>query len=192
MSKDRLHNDDLLIDRVRDGDMHAFRLLVEKYKDISLSLACSILKDRDKAEDVLQDAFVKVYRKLNSFRGTSAFATWLYRIVVNTAYNALKKEKRQAFIRETEVDLPETKEPEKYEDLKREEQQKYINMAMDKLKADEALVLRLYYLCDLNSKEIRKITGFSNSKIKVDLHRGRNNLYRQLERILGTEIKDLL
>ncbi|NER13597.1 sigma-70 family RNA polymerase sigma factor [Leptobacterium flavescens] len=172
--------------------MHAFRLLVEKYKDISLSLACSILKDRDKAEDVLQDAFVKVYRKLNSFRGTSAFATWLYRIVVNTAYNALKKEKRQAFIRETEVDLPETKEPEKYEDLKREEQQKYINMAMDKLKADEALVLRLYYLCDLNSKEIRKITGFSNSKIKVDLHRGRNNLYRQLERILGTEIKDLL
>ena len=86
--------DAILIERVKEGDEKAFVQLVDKYKDLSLSLAHSIMKDPDKAEDVLQDAFIKVYEKAGSFKHQSAFSSWLYRIVVNTAYNALKKEKK--------------------------------------------------------------------------------------------------
>ncbi|WP_258539105.1 RNA polymerase sigma factor [Flagellimonas abyssi] len=82
-----------LIDRVKEGDDGAFVQLVDKYKDLSLSLAHSIVKDRDKAEDVLQDAFIKVYKKAGSFKQQSAFSSWLYRIVVNTAYNPFKRKR---------------------------------------------------------------------------------------------------
>ena len=59
--------DAALIESVKKGDTQAFRQLVNKYKDVSLSLACSILKDKEKAEDVLQNAFMKVFQKANSF-----------------------------------------------------------------------------------------------------------------------------
>ena len=65
-------------------------------------------------------------------------------------------------------------------------------MALNKLNNNEALVLRLHYLAELSIKEIEKATGFSSSKIKTSLHRGRNNLHFQLKEILGNEIDDLL
>ena len=64
---------------------------MDKYKDDSLALACSILKDQDLAEDVLQDVFIKIYDKIKSFKYQSAFYTWLYRFVVNNCYNELRK-----------------------------------------------------------------------------------------------------
>jgi RNA polymerase sigma factor (sigma-70 family) len=85
--------DAFLIERVKQGDTMAFRQLVEKYKDVSLTLACSVLKDKAKAEDVLQDAFMKVFHKAHNFKHQSAFSSWLYRIVINTCYNQLKQAK---------------------------------------------------------------------------------------------------
>lgn len=172
--------------------MAAFRQLVEKYKNVSLSLACSILKDENKAEDVLQDVFVKVYEKIDTFNFNAAFSTWLYRIVVNTSYNQLKKHKKHTNL--SQIDS----KPEKSSGnlaliaFKEEEQKKYIQMALKRLRADEALILRLFYLCDLKIKEIEAITGFKSSKIKVDLHRGRINLNHELKNILGKEIHNLL
>lgn len=76
-----------LIRKINKGDTSAFRQLVYIYKDVSLSLASSIIKDSSIAEDVVQDVFIKVYHKLDTFSFKSSFATWLYRIVVNTCYN---------------------------------------------------------------------------------------------------------
>jgi RNA polymerase sigma-70 factor (ECF subfamily) len=72
------------------------------------------------------------------------------------------------------------------------DQKKYINLALEKLRPDESLLLRLFYLSELHIKEIEKITGFKTSKIKVDLHRGRENLHFQLKQLLGNDIKYLL
>lgn len=85
-SKD-LNNDQLLVDRAKSGDRHAFDLLVLKYQSRMLSLVTRIVPNPSDALDVVQETFVKAYRSLESFRGDSAFYTWLYRIAVNTAKN---------------------------------------------------------------------------------------------------------
>ncbi|WP_237688953.1 RNA polymerase sigma factor [Flagellimonas aurea] len=181
-----------LIDRVKEGDDRAFVELVNKYKDLSLSLAHSIMKDRDKAEDVLQDAFVKVYEKAGSFKHQSAFSSWLYRIVVNTAYNALKKEKKYREMEHFNQETTNIGETTNTDTIREEDQKKYIVMAMERLRPDEALVLRLHYLCGHSITEIQEITGFGISKVKVDLHRGRGHMEEALEDLLGDQVKDLL
>ncbi|WP_394337771.1 RNA polymerase sigma factor [Flavilitoribacter nigricans] len=178
---------------MRAGDRGAFRQLVDRHKDVSLSLAFSILKDRDGAEEVLQEVFLRVFEKLGSFRFRSSFRTWLYRIVVNTSYNALKTRKKYLPLEDFCLHTPVGARPaDGPQSLQEEEQKKYITEAMKRLKPDEALVLRLFYLCDMRIKEIKKITGFGTAKIKVDLHRGRTNLQHQLKMMLGDELKNLL
>ena len=80
-------NDQLLVDRARLGDRHAFDLLVLKYQSRLLAVSTTLVPNQSDALDVLQDAFVKAFRSLHTFRGESAFYTWLYRITVNTAKN---------------------------------------------------------------------------------------------------------
>ena len=76
--------------------------------------------------------------------------------------------------------------------LREEDQKRYIQLALEQLKPDEALVLRMFYLLELRIMEIERATGFSKAKIKEDLHRGRQNLSLILRTLLGTEIEDLL
>ena len=73
-----------LITRIRAGDTSGFRILVDRYKDLSFSLACSILKNEQDAEDALQESFIKAFKGLGQFNFKSSFSTWFYKIVVNT------------------------------------------------------------------------------------------------------------
>lgn len=185
-------SDRQLILRIKAGDLHAFRHLVDRHKDVCLTLACSILKDRDHAEDVLQEVFIKVYENMDSFKFQSALTTWLYRIVVNTSYTVLKNRNRYGKLKafqEVSAGLQEQIGPGK---LVEEEQKRYISEALKRLKTDEALVLRMFYLCEMRIKEISEITSFSAAKIKVDLHRGRANLETELRKMLGSELNSLL
>ncbi len=181
-----------LIEKVKKGDTQAFRQLVDKYKDVSLSLAYSIIKDKPRAEDVLQDVFMTVFHKSYNFKHKSAFSSWLYRIVINSSYNELKRNKIHLELNEINANKLLTKEKTVFQNIKEDDQKKYVVLALNKLKPDEALVLRLFYLCDLSLKEIADITDFSPSKIKVDLHRGRKNMESALHDLLGKQSKDLL
>jgi RNA polymerase sigma factor (sigma-70 family) len=181
-----------LIERIRKGDSEAFRQLVERHKDISLSLSFSILKDKALAEDALQEAFIKVFRKLHTFNHKAAFSTWLYRIVVNTSYNMLKQQKFHEDISTIPFNDSGVSSEVPFNALKEEAQRQYIRTAMASLASDEALVLRLFYLCELSIREVQEVTRFSNSKIKVCLHRGRKNMHQELQNLLGAELKHLL
>jgi RNA polymerase sigma-70 factor (ECF subfamily) len=87
-----LATDDLtLVQRVRTGDQRAFKLLVERYQRKVFSVALGMLKDKEEARDVAQEAFVKVYRYLDHFKGDASFYTWLYRITVNICIDAMRK-----------------------------------------------------------------------------------------------------
>ncbi len=180
-----------LIARVKEGDDGTFVQLVDKYKDLSLSLAHSIVKDRDKAEDVVQDAFIKVYEKVATFKYRSAFSSWLYRIVVNTAYNALKKENKYRGM-ENLTEVSSSVQNLDADRFQERDQKKYIVKALERLRPDEALVLRLHYLCGHSVVDIQEITGFGISKVKVDLHRGRANMEKILYELLGDQVEDLL
>ena len=181
-----------LVNRSKAGDTLAFRDLVNVYKDVSLTLACSILKDNILAEDAVQTAFIKVFEKLKTFKQDSKFSTWLYRIVINTAYNLLKQQKNHKQIDILSDSIFECEEKSGAKILAEFEQKKYIDLALNRIKSDEALILRLFYLYEHTILEIKEITGFSKSKIKVDLHRGRKNMEQQLQKMLGNEIIQLL
>lgn len=181
-----------LVNRSKAGDTFAFRDLVNAYKDVSLTLACSVLKDTTLAEDAVQTAFIKVFEKLKTFRQDSKFSTWLYRIVINTAYNLLKQQKNHLQVDILSNVANETDGKSETKALTEQDQKKYINLALNRLNADEALILRLFYLYEYTIVEIKEITGFSKSKIKVDLHRGRKNMELHLQKILGNEITQLL
>jgi len=87
--------DELLVERVQQGDKRAFDLLISKYQHRIISLVGRYVSDPAEAMDVAQEAFIKAYRAIDRFRGDSAFYTWLYRIAINTAKNWLVARKRR-------------------------------------------------------------------------------------------------
>jgi RNA polymerase sigma-70 factor (ECF subfamily) len=87
--------DQLLVERVQAGDKRAFDLLVSKYHRKVIRLISRLVRDPAEVEDIAQEAFIKAYRSMSQFRGDSAFYTWLYRIAVNTAKNALVSSNRR-------------------------------------------------------------------------------------------------
>lgn len=88
-------SDDELVNRIRAGDSCAFSRLVERYQRRILQLALSFVRNEHDAQEVVQDAFLRVHLGLGAFRGTSSFYTWLYRIVVNLAIDAKRRPSRQ-------------------------------------------------------------------------------------------------
>ena len=104
--------DQQLVERAQRGDKHAFELLVSKYQRKLARLLSRFIRDSAEVEDVTQEAFIKAYRALPTFRGDSAFYTWLYRIGINTAKNYLVAMGRRAPTT-TEID---SEEAEDYED----------------------------------------------------------------------------
>ncbi|MEM8900608.1 MAG: RNA polymerase sigma factor [Bacteroidota bacterium] len=183
----RVEKDREIIERVKAGEQAAFRELVNNYKDDAFALACSILKDHEWAEDVLQDAFLKVFQKIQSFKYQSAFYTWLYRIVVNRCYNELRRKKHTR--REPLENISELEQGTDFPNPNNVNE--YVILALNQMKSDEALVLRLFYLSELSIEEVIQVTGFGKSKVKVTLHRGRKNLADLLRKYLGREIEDL-
>jgi RNA polymerase sigma-70 factor (ECF subfamily) len=102
--------DRALVERVQNGDKRAFDLLVRKYQHKVIGLVSRYANNYAEAEDIAQDAFVRAWRAIGSFRGDSAFYTWLYRIAINTAKNALVSSRR----RPVDYDL-DLQDPEQYD-----------------------------------------------------------------------------
>ncbi len=84
-----------LINKFKAGQMEGFEMLVKKYQNRVINIANSLSRHASDAEDIAQEAFLKVYRNLNDFRNQAKFSSWLYRITVNTAYDHLRKNKRR-------------------------------------------------------------------------------------------------
>ncbi len=179
--------DKALVERVKQGDTWAFENLVNKYKDDAYSLACSIVKDPVLAEDVLQEVLITVFDKISGFRYQSAFYTWLYRMVVNRCFNEIRKKKHLTddWIEGVSED-DEAAALTNMNDLKN-----MVNTALKLMKPDEALVLRLFYLNELSIEESMKVSGFSKSKTKVTLHRGRKSFAEIMKSKFGKEIDDI-
>ena len=184
--------DDLYIKKVLNGDTDAFRYFVKQYKDMAFTISMSVVKNEFTATEVIQESFVKAFQNLKSFKGKSKFSTWFYRIVINESIKAVsRKENKYLDIEAGSINHP-FNEPDAINKLKEEEQKYYINEALNKLPANESLVLRLFYLNENHIDEICEMTGWTNSKVKVLLHRARKNFEVILERKLKGETKTLI
>lgn len=186
-------HEQIIIKSVLGGDANAFAALVNTYKDMAVNLAYTILLNQEDAEEVAQDAFVKAYASLYSFRAGSKFSTWLYRIVVNTALNK-KKLKKHHTIEITDAlrdELPPGMNT-IFATQIAAEHKKQVQLALGSLNDKERLCITLYYLHELSVDEIRDLTSITTSNIKVLLYRGRKNLYTALHKHLKGEITSLI
>ena len=187
------HNDEYYIERVLQGDHSSYAMLVERHKEMVFTLAYRMLKNREDAEEISQDAFLKAYSSLRKFRKDSKFSTWIYRIVYNMAVSQLRKNKREIHSlddQERQVDLEDTHE--KMDQLEAVDRQKYIRQALEQLNPDEQTIMTLYYQDDHSVGEIADITQMTHSNVKVKLHRARKKLHATLGDLLQHEINSLL
>ena len=164
--------DEDIIRQVLNGNRNAYALLVNKYKDRVFSLALGIVRNRELAEEIAQDVFVKAYSSLKKFRQEAGFSTWIYRITYNTAVSETRKKKHKMLavedVEATDLD------PEKAE----EKEKKYLTLekAVDGLEPEEKLIITLYYYEEMNMEQISKTTGLTVSNVKVKLFRIRKKL----------------
>lgn len=171
-------NDQLYIDKVINGNTNAFTVLVDNYKDMVFSLAFKMTKNREEAEEVSQDTFIKAFHNLKGFKGDSKFSTWLYRIAYHASLDALKKgEKHNNSFEINEVTFNQIKSVDTIlEGIERKERAKMMEACLLKLPEDERAIIWMFYYDELSLKEITAVTSFSEANIKVKLHRARKKL----------------
>ena len=167
------HDDTQLIGQILNGDVSGYAILVGRYKDLAYTIAFRILGKREDSEEIVQDAFVKAFRNLSSFRQHAKFSTWLYRIVYNTAIS--KKRLKGLSIQSIE-DVRLADPCTENEDDAVEDQGKMLEMAMQQLTEEERALVTLYYIDETGVDEIHNITGLSKSNVKVKLFRARKKL----------------
>ena len=149
-------NDQIYIDRVLKGDTNAYAFLVEKYKGLVYSLALKMLNNREEAEEVSQDSFIKAYKNLAKFEGKSKFSTWLYKITYRSCLDSIKKNSATYNITDiNEITINQIAETESVLDgIERNERSEIINQCLQKLPEDERSILWLFYFKELSLKEI--------------------------------------
>jgi RNA polymerase sigma-70 factor (ECF subfamily) len=164
-----------LIEACRRGDSGAFEELVERTRRRVYSLAYRLVRDPQEAEDVAQEAYLRVYRGLRGFRGDASFETWLHRVVTNTAFTHLKRRGRFGeLLAEGQEDAGEAAEerPAVDQALDRDE----LKRALEGLTEGLRVVTVLKTVYGLSVREIARELEISESAVKVRLHRARKKL----------------
>jgi RNA polymerase sigma-70 factor (ECF subfamily) len=188
--------DQQLVERAQRGDKRAFELLVLKYQRKLGRLLSRFVRDPAEVEDVTQEAFIKAYRALPSFRGDSAFYTWLYRIGINTAKNYLvalgrraptttgfDNEEAEGF--EDAEQLRDSNTPES--ELEGKEIAATVNRAMDALPADLRTAITLREIEGLSYEEIANAMNCPVGTVRSRIFRARDAIAAELRPLLGTE-----
>lgn len=186
--------ENLYLQKVLEGDISKFSYFIEKYKDMAFSIAFRIINNREDAEEIVQDSFLRAFKSLKKFRFDSKFSTWFYRIVVNNSLSKLKREKQDT--RNIDIDKVSDSIIENvesvYKGLIQADQQKFINYALNELCIEDRLLLTLYYLNENSIEEISEITNISQETLKMKIHRARKKMYIVLEERLKSEIHNLI
>ena len=185
-------SDQQLVERVQAGDKAAFDLLVRKYQHRVLKLVSRFVSDAAEAEDVSQEAFLKAYRALASFRGDSAFYTWLYRIAINTAKNALVSNRRRPV--DFDLDLQDPEQYDRHARLKdgdtpegvllTEEIRNVVERAMEQLPEDLRTAIVLRELEGLSYEEIAEAMDCPVGTVRSRIFRAREAIDKKLKPLL--------
>jgi len=182
--------DDDLVARTQGGDTSAFDELIVKYSPRLYGMIYNMTSNHDDTHDMLQDIWAKAFRSISTFRGKSAFYTWVYSIAVNMTINFLKKRNRRTHMSLDDVDasihhdkefveLAATTTPVREANLN--ELQKRLNEAMQHLSHDHRAVVTMFYIQGMPHSEIAKILGISEGTVRSRLFYA----HRQLQNFLG-------
>ena len=172
----------IYIRRILEGDIEVFSLLVSKYQNLVFTICSRVFDNKEEAEDIAQESFIKCYQSLKQFKGESKFSSWLYTITYNTCMNHLKYKKRQTSVEDIAnvADQDIIEQDHIFAKLEQKEQTNLIQQALSKLELDEQMIIQLYYYEELPIKEISNILSLKIENIKIKLFRSRKNLFNIL------------
>ncbi|MBM7624075.1 RNA polymerase sigma factor [Sporohalobacter salinus] len=179
--------DETLIENCKQGNDKAFSLLIEKYKQDCLNIAYQLIGDRQLAEDIAQEAFIRVYKSIGDFRGDSAFFTWLYQIVLNLCRDHFRRQSEEnLFSLENSAlenilrkEIPDFDDaPENY--IEKQELQRMIKESLTELSFKHRQVIVLRDLQGLTYQKIAETLKIPLGTVKSRLNTARNRLQQSL------------
>jgi RNA polymerase sigma-70 factor (ECF subfamily) len=187
--------DQALVERVQNGDKHAFDLLVRKYQHKLVSVISRYVNDWSECQDVAQEAFVRAYRAIGSFRGDAQFYTWIYRIAINTAKNWLVSQGRRPPTEDVAVEdavqfdgatrLHESATPER--ELMREEIERTVFATVEALPEELKVAITLREVDGLSYEEIAEAMNCPIGTVRSRIFRAREAIDEQLRPLLSEE-----
>lgn len=188
-------SDIALIERILGGDQSAYAELVKRHQRFVFTLALRFAKNREDAEEVAQDSFIKAYRSLSAFQGNSKFTTWMYSIVYTTAMTFLRKKRVDTTSIDDEntyIQLESTRGSFDNNTAEKKSRSYYLNLAISQLLPDDAAIITLFYNGEQSLEEIAATMGMETNTVKVKLFRARQRLKDKLEGLLKHEVKELI
>jgi RNA polymerase sigma factor (sigma-70 family) len=184
-----------LIEQTLAGNRFAYADLVKRHQRFIFTLALRFSKNREDAEEIAQDCFIKAYRSLSSFQKQSKFSTWLYTIVYTTS---------MTFLRKKRVDTDSIDDENTYLQLENQSggmknnmaetksRSYYLQQAISQLLPDDAAIITLFYMGEQSLDEIGQTLSIEPNTVKVKLFRARQRLKEKLENNLKNEVKELI
>src|ERR1700761_6283888 len=184
-----------LINQTLGGNQSAYADLVKRHQRFVFTLALRFCKNREDAEEVSQDCFIKAYRSLASFQGQAKFSTWLYSIVYTTAMTFLRKKRVDTDSIDDEntyIQLENHSSGLNNNTAEKRSRSFYLNQAIGQLLPDDAAIITLFYMGEQSLEEIGQTLGIEANTVKVKLFRARQRLKEKLEKNLKDEVKELI
>lgn len=181
--------DAVLVGRAREGDYASYEELIRRHQRKIYALVYNMTSNKEDAEDMVQDVFVKAFASLKNFKGDSSFYTWVYRIAVNRTINFLKKRKRNPDLSLDDMDQAIERDPAYVELRAREspvrdaglsELQKKLNEALQTLSEKHRTVVVLHDIQGVPHEEIARMIGCSEGTVRSRLFYARQHLQREL------------
>jgi len=174
-----LHTDIYYIEKILAGDVSCFGIFLDRYDRQVYTLIFRIVGNKEDAEELTQDVFMKAFRSLNSFKRESKFSTWLYRIAYNTAISETRKRKQEvlSFDESRITNVSEEDVNNVIGNIDNTEQIEMLETALMILPTEERALILLFYMQEKSVEEIAEISGLSISNVKTRLFRIRKKLY---------------
>lgn len=171
-----------IIERVKKGDQAAFRRIVEEYRQQAFSLAFRIMCNEEEARDVVQESFIKVWQKIETYNMTQKFSTWLYKIVANSAIDRLRQIKRHNLINLDKVisKIEYLNLDNMQMEIDNKETAQLIRWIAEGLPEKQQMVFILRDLQGVDSSEVRQILNLSENSVKSNLYHARKAIREKL------------
>ena len=184
-----------IVDSVRAGNPRSYAMLVDRHKDRAMTLAVRLIRSREEAEEIVQDAFLRAYRNLDQFRGEAKFSTWFYRILYNLCMTRVAR--RRGNLVTLEVDAGKMADSavageemiSALDRIEQEERSTIIASEIENLPEKFKTLLTFFYVQEMSYKEICSVLGIPLGTLKTNLFRGRNLLRMRVLTRLKDEVK---
>ncbi|MET0244312.1 MAG: sigma-70 family RNA polymerase sigma factor [Flavitalea sp.] len=183
-----------IIERTLGGDTRVFSELVKRYQNLVFSITTRYTSNREDAEEIAQDTFIKAFKSLKDFRGDSKFSTWLFTITRTSCLSFLRKKKPDIHSLDNEHVFAVADNQDSgfsANQVETKSRQLMVNSAIAMLGPDDAHILTLFYKGEQSLEEIAKVMGIEANAVKVRLHRARGRLKEKMQTHFKEEVKNI-